>query len=387
MFKKWISRVLLLFFLFLLIGCQPTTEETGDAAETAVSASEEEAAEDSHDEDSHSNEEGAHGDDGHGDEAHDHTTDHLVIYSGRSEELVQPIIDQFAELTGIHVEVVYGDTAEIAANLIEEGDDSPADIFYAADPSGLGTIEDLGMFAPLSEDVLSKAPSRYSSDNGNWVGVSGRARVVVYNPDAVSEADLPVDLWGFTEPEWKGRIGWAPSNGSFQAMVTAMRATWGEKETADWLAAIQANDPVVYEKNTPIVGAVAAGEVDVGFVNHYYLYRFINEEGEDFPARNYFLPEGGPGSLIMVSGAGILQHAENVANAEKFISYLLSIPNQQYFASQTFEYPLVEGVNVPSSMQTLSEIDQYAIDIPASAMSDLLGTAVLLEEVQLMPNE
>ncbi len=378
MYKKFISSALFLFLLFLLMGCQVTTtnsaEEGGGGEDTAVSE-----ADDSHDED-HSEEEAHEGD-------HDHQTDYLVIYSGRSEDLIQPLIDQFAELTGVQVEVVYGDTAEMAANLLEEGEDSPADIFYAADPSGLGTIEDLGLFAPLPEDILDKVPPQFSSDNGEWVGVSGRARVVVYNPDNVAEADLPEDLWGFTEPKWKGRIGWAPNNGSFQAMVTAMRASWGEKETADWLKAVQANEPLIYEKNTPIVEAVASGEVDVGFVNHYYLYRFINEEGENFAARNYFLPGGGPGSLIMVSGVGILHHAQNVANAEKFISYLLSVPNQQYFAAQTFEYPLVDGVNIHPLLQPLAEIDQNAIDIPASALSDLLGTAVLLEEVQIMPNE
>lgn len=379
MYKKFISSALFLFLLFLLMGCQVTTtkstdEEIDGGGDTAVTETD-----DSHDE-AHSEEE-THGDD------HDHQTDHLVIYSGRSEELIQPLIDQFAELTGIQVEVVYGDTAEMAANLLEEGEDSPADLFYAADPSGLGTIEDLGMLVPLPEEILSKVPPQFSSDNGEWVGVSGRARVVVYNPDVLSETELPEDLWGFTEPKWKGRIGWAPTNGSFQAMVTVMRASWGEKETADWLEAIQANEPVTYEKNTPIVAAVAAGEVDVGFVNHYYLYRFINEEGEAFAARNYFLPGGGPGSLIMVSGVGILGTAQNVANAEKFISYLLSIPNQQYFASQTFEYPLVDSVNIHPLLQPLTEIDQNAIDIPASAMSDLLGTAVLLEEVQIMSNE
>ena len=161
----------------------------------------------------------------------------------------------------------------------------------------------------MPEEILEKVPERFSSEDGDWVGVSGRARVVVYNNEMLTEEDLPDDLWGFTEPEWKGRIGWAPTNGSFQSMVTAMRATWGEEETSEWLEAIQANDPVIYEKNTPIVAAVAEGEVEIGFVNHYYLYRFISEEGEEFAARNYFLPGGGPGSLIMVSGVGMLNSA------------------------------------------------------------------------------
>lgn len=311
----------------------------------------------------------------------------LVIYSGRSESLVQPIIDQFAAATGIQVDVRYGSTAEMAATLLEEGENSPADVFYAQDPGGLGAIQDAGMLAQLPQDVLERVPPRFASEEGEWVGVSGRARVVVYNTNAISDpaTQLPEDLMGFTDPEWSGRIGWAPTNGSFQAMVTAMRAIWGEEQTRAWLEGIQANNPVVYENNTSIVAGVAAGEVDVGFVNHYYLYRFLAEEGEDFPARNYFLPGGGPGSLIMVSGAGILNTAPNPDNAERFIRFLLSVPGQQYFASQTYEYPLVEGVTTSALLPPLAELDAQAIDIDLSQMADLEGTVALLSEVGVLP--
>ncbi|RMG94188.1 MAG: iron ABC transporter substrate-binding protein [Chloroflexi bacterium] len=311
----------------------------------------------------------------------------LVIYSGRSESLVGPIIEQFAEETGIAVEVRYGGTAELAATLLEEGENSPADIFYAQDPAGLGAVQLAGLLAPLPEEVLSKVPARFADDNGEWVGISGRARVVVYNTEAITdpETQLPDDLWGFTEPEWKGRIGWAPTNGSFQAMVTAMRVVWGEEKTRDWLLGIQANDPVVYEKNTPIVAAVGAGEVEVGFVNHYYLYRFLAEEGESFPARNYFLPGGGPGSLILVSGVGMLKTAENADNALKFIEFLLSTPAQQYFASETFEYPVVDGVQIDPNLPPLAELDAVAADIPLTELTDLAGTATLLSELGILP--
>ena len=151
-------------------------------------------------------------------------------------------------------------------------------------------------------------------------------------------------MFGFTDPAWKGRIGWAPTNASFQTMVTAMRSQWGEDKTRQWLEGIAANDARVYPKNTPQVAAAAAGEIDVGFVNHYYLFRFLAEEGEDFPARNYHPRSGGPGSIVMVAGAGILATAENRDNAERFMQFMLSPVAQQYFASQTFEYPLVKGV-------------------------------------------
>ncbi|MCK5920704.1 MAG: extracellular solute-binding protein, partial [Methylococcales bacterium] len=200
--------------------------------------------------------------DGH-EEAADADPGVLVIYSGRKDSLVQPIIDQFAEATGIKVEVRYGKTAEMAGVLMEEGANSPADVFYAQDPGGLGAIQDTGMLAGLPDNILSQVPARFASETGEWVGISGRARVVVYNTDSITDpaTQLPDDLWGFTEPEWNGRFGWAPTNGSFQAMVTALRATWGDEKTTEWLEGIQANNPLVYPKNTPIVAAAAAGEI------------------------------------------------------------------------------------------------------------------------------
>lgn len=318
-------------------------------------------------------------------EADDSSRNTLVVYSGRSETLVQPIIDQFAAATGIQVEVRYGSTAEMAATILEEGENSPADLFYAQDPGGLGAVQAAGLLAPLPDEILAQVPGRFADVNGEWVGISGRARVVVYNTVALTEADLPDSIEGFTDPVWSGKIGWAPSNGSFQAMVTAMRNVWGEERTSAWLAGIQANNPVVFENNTAVVAAAGTGEIEVGFVNHYYLFRFLAEEGEGFGARNYFIPNGGPESLIMVSGAGILKTAANHENAERFIAFLLSVPGQQYFAAQTYEYPVVEGVSVSPLLTPLAELDAVAADIALNDLSDLEGTAALLSELGILP--
>ncbi len=310
----------------------------------------------------------------------------LVIYSGRSESLIQPIIDQFATATGIQVEVRYGSTSEIAGVLLEEGVNSPADVFYAQDPGGLGAVSQAGLLAPLSAELLARVPARFAAEDGTWVGISGRARVVVYNTSVITDpaTELPQDIFDFIDPVWNGRIGWAPTNGSFQAMVTAMRSVWGEEKTAEWLTGIQANNPVVYDGNTPIVSGVATGEVDVGFVNHYYLYRFLAEEGESFPARNQFLISGGPGSLIMVSGAGILNTAPNAANAQRFMDFMLSAPAQQYFAAQTYEYPVVEGVAVSGGIPPLAELDSIALDISLADLADLQGTQDMLFDLGII---
>jgi iron(III) transport system substrate-binding protein len=215
------------------------------------------------------------------------------------------------------------------------------------------------------------------------VGISGRARVVVYNTDALTPAELPADLSGFTDPAWQGRIGLPPTNGSFQTMVTGMREVWGEETTRAWLEGIVANDPVFYENNTAVVAAVGAREVEVGFVNHYYLYRFLSEEGEGFPARNHFLPGGGPGSLVMVAGAGRLASGASEENAIRFLEFMLSAEAQQYFADETFEYPLIEGISVHPDLTPLSEMN--AIDIPLGDLADLQGTVALLQEVGMLP--
>ena len=305
----------------------------------------------------------------------------LVVYSGRSTSLVDPIIQQFAEVTGIDVKVKYGTTSQLAATLLEEGGNSPADVFFAQDPGGLGAVEE--MLAVLPDSILDQVPDWAHSPQGRWVGISGRARTVVYNTDRLTEADLPDDMLGFTDPKWKGRIGWAPTNASFQTMVTAMRAVWGENKTRMWLQGIQANEPAIYPKNTPQVAAAAAGEIDVGFVNHYYLFRFLAEEGEDFAARNYHPKAGGPGSIIMVAGAGILTTAENRTNAERFLNFMLSTLGQQYFASQTFEYPLVDDVKTQRVLVAISEIN--APQIPLSGLADLAGTQNLLRETGVLP--
>ena len=226
-------------------------------------------------------------------------------------------------------------------------------------------------------------PQWARSPEGKWIGISGRARVVVYNTEKLTEDDLPEDIFGFTDPKWKGKIGWPPRNASFQTMVTAMRVLWGEERAREWLQGIVANDPQEYEKNTPTVAAVAAGEVEVGFVNHYYLYRFLSEEGESFGARNYHLGAGGPGSLVMVAGAGILSSSDNREAAEKFLEFMLSTPGQQYFAGQTFEYPLVEGVQVQRELVSLENIQRPELDL--ADLKDLQGTQKLLREVGIIP--
>lgn len=301
----------------------------------------------------------------------------LVIYSGRSESLVGPMIEQFSELTGIEVQVNYGSTGPLAATLLEEGSNTPADVFFAQDPGGLGSVID--MLDVIPANVTAVVPEWARSPENKWVGISGRARVLVYGTDSLTEDELPRSISELTDPKWKGKLGWAPSNSSFQAMVTGMRQIWGEEKTREWLEGMMANQPKVYSGNSPQVAAAANGEIEIGLVNHYYLYRFLAEEGDGFKARNWFTPEADPGSVVLVAGAGIMKVSDNKEAAIRFLEFMLSQVGQQFFATQTHEYPLIEGVVPDRGLPPLDSITKPSIDL--STLGDLENTQKLLRDV------
>ena len=305
----------------------------------------------------------------------------VTIYSGRNEELVGPLLEQFEEETGITVEARYGESAEMANLILTEGENSPADVFFSQDAGALGAVAGEGLFTALPDEVLGSVDERFRSPDGEWVGTSGRARVVVYNTDALSEDEMPDSIFDFTDPEWSGRIGWAPTNASFQAFVTAMRVLEGEDVAREWLEGIQANDPNVYEGNQPALDAVIAGEIDVAFINHYYLMQRLAED-PDVPAANHFLTDGDPGALVNVAGAGILATAPDAENAQAFVEFLVSEQAQLYFAEETKEYPLAAGVETDPALVPLDEIGTPQIDL--SDLADLEGTLELLQEVGVL---
>lgn len=307
--------------------------------------------------------------------------DTLTVYSGRSEALVQPLIDDFVAATGHDVEVRYGDSAELAATLIEEGANSPADVFLAQDPASLGAVAEAGLFAALPEDVMSRVPARFADDDGRWVGLSGRARTVVYDTTLIDPADLPASEDDFVLPEWKGRVAIAPTNGSFLAFVAAKILLDGEAATLQWLEGMAANDAPTYPKNSVIVAAVDDGEVEAGLVNHYYLFRRIAEEG-DVNAANHFLT-GSAGALVMPAGVGILDRDGVPDAALEFVEYMLSQEAQEYFAAETFEYPLVPGIAADPALPPLDSVVTPGIDLSELAAvldraTDLVAEAGLL---------
>ncbi|MGB1222948.1 MAG: iron ABC transporter substrate-binding protein [Mycobacterium sp.] len=309
--------------------------------------------------------------------------DKIVLYSGRSEELVGPLIKQFTADTGIEVETRYASSGEMAAQLITEGDKSPADVFLSQDAGALGAVSKAGMLAPIDAATLQAVPGQFSAADGTWVGVSGRARVVVYNPTLAP--DPPDTIDGLLAPEWKGQIGFAPSNASWQSFVTGLRVVRGEDAAAQWLRAFKAQDPQAFENNVAVRDAVDSGQVALGLVNHYYLYELIHAKGADaVTAQNMFMAPGDPGGLINVAGVGVLRSAPNPEGAQAFAGYLVGESAQQYFAGETSEYPLVTGVASSAEMPPLSDLQPPAVDL--SQLDDIEATQELLVETGLLTN-
>ncbi len=302
----------------------------------------------------------------------------ITVYSGRNEELVGPLIEMYEEQSGNEVEVRYSGSSELAATLLEEGSNTPADVFFSQDAGGLGALQDEGGLAPLPEGVLNRVDPRFRSEQGRWVGTSGRARVVAYNRGRLNEAQLPPSILNFVDPSWRGRIGWAPTNASLQSFVTALRVTRGEETARRWLEGIVANDPEVYENNIAVRDAVADGEVDLGFINHYYIAQAVAEEGGDYPVGAFYPPGGDPGALVNVAGAAQLAASDNPGGALDFIEYLLSPEAQRYLSEETKEYPVIDGVEPAESLRPLSGIEQPDIDL--SDLDDLDGTLRLMRE-------
>jgi iron(III) transport system substrate-binding protein len=306
-------------------------------------------------------------------------TGKLTIYSGRGEKLVGDLIKDFEKDTGIDAEVRYGDSAELAATIGEEGDASPADVFFSQDAGALGAVESAGLLTALPKATLERVDARWADPRGMWVGASGRSRVVAYSTERLKQSDLPESIFDFTDPKWKGRIGFAPPNASFQAFVSAMRLDIGDERTRQWLEGIKANEPTLLENNIQTEEAIASGEIDVGFVNHYYAYE-LRAERPDFPVANHFLEAGDPGALVNVAGAGILKTTDRSADARRFVDYLLSETAQRYFAEKTFEYPLIERIAAPEDLPPIGDL--HGPDIKLGDLGGKLkSTLELLNDV------
>ncbi|WP_104089902.1 extracellular solute-binding protein [Cryobacterium sp. N19] len=288
----------------------------------------------------------------------------FTLYSGRDEALIQPLIDQFEEQSGISVEVRYGNTAELGALLLEEGDATPAQVFLAQDAGALGALANADLFATLPATTTDAVPAGFTSTDDTWVGVTGRARVITYDSEALAATDVPTSVDAFTDPAWSGKFGIAPTNASFQAFVTAYRVLNGEEAADEWVKAVAANNPVIFDNNRAILAAVNDGVIEAGLINHYYWFAQAAETGEANMRAQLSYPEAGDaGSIVNVTGAGLLAGAADDADALEFIDYLVGAKAQQYFVDETYEYPLITGIDAPAGLPALDSLVNPDLDL------------------------
>jgi iron(III) transport system substrate-binding protein len=296
----------------------------------------------------------------------------VTIYSGRTQELVKPLLDRFAAESGINVDVRWGDSPDLALLIGEEGDRSPADVFLSQSPGAIGYIDSEGLLRGLPDRILDQVPARFRAEDGDWVGISGRVRTLVYNADVVDESELPESVFDMTDERYRGRVGIAPPNASFTDFVTAMRELVGDDRTLAFLQGLQDNDVRTYPNNIAIVDAVNRGEIDYGLVNHYYNEQ-ARAEDPSLASRNFIFPNGDIGALILATTAGVLQSSDNPEAAEELVEFLLSREAQQFFAEETFEYPLAAGVDpVVEDLPPISEIQAPRFEL--SSLGDRFKT-------------
>lgn len=305
-------------------------------------------------------------------------TEGVTLYSGRIPAAIGGAVDRYEAEAGRDVQVRYADTADLAATLVEEGDASPADVFFAQEPGAIGAVAEAGLPAELPQSVLELVPPRFRDPEGRWVGVTGRARVLAYDRGSLSPAELPRSPFGLTAPRWRDRVGWSPPSASMQEYVTALRARYGDERTREWLEAMVANGVESYPDNVTIRDAIADGEIDVGLINHYYVAQAVAEEGPGYPVGVYF-PPGGLGSLMLLTSVGVLESSERKPEAFAFVRSLLEPESQEYFTSSAKEYPLARGARPdPSLSVPLAEVP--STDPGLVELGQLQATIELMRE-------
>jgi iron(III) transport system substrate-binding protein len=308
----------------------------------------------------------------------------IVLYSGRDEELIQPIIDAFTTETGIEVDVRYGNSAEMAAQILEEGDATPANVFYSQEVGAVGALSKAGLLDDLPAETVEQAGERFRPREGTqWVGVTARSRVIVYNPHKLEELgiEVPAGVMDLTDEAYKGQVAIVPGNAGFQAFVTGFRVQEGDDAARTWLEDMKANDVVAtYEGNGDVLDAVEAGDIPIGLINHYYWAR---HENRDSLTSKLLFPSGeDPGGLVNATAVGVTKGSGDNAAALALVDYLLSEAGQNAFVTETWEYPVVDGIADPEGIPPLADLEGPALDL--TDLDSLEDTQALLTEVGLL---
>jgi iron(III) transport system substrate-binding protein len=290
----------------------------------------------------------------------------ITLYSGQHEQTTQSLVEAFEQQTGIQVNVRYNDEDSFADEIIAEEAHPIADVFYTENSPVLEYLQNQGLLAPVDASTLAKTASKYNSPQGDWVGVSARVSVLIYNPSLISESQLPTSVLQLANPKYKGKLAFAAGETDFQPVVTSVARAYGDAKAATWLEGIKENaGSHVYPDNETIADEVNRGAVAFGVVNQYYWYRMKAELGASnvHSKITYFAPHD-PGYVLDVSGAGILKSSKNQADAQKFLAFLVSKQGQEIIAhSISFEYPLDDGVQTTAPETPFADLQPNSISI------------------------
>ncbi len=302
----------------------------------------------------------------------------LVVYNAQHEELIDLVAEKFTQKTGIEVALRNGADLELANQLVEEGDASPADVFLTENSPAMTLVDSKGLFTELDQNTLDLIPDSYRPDDGRWTGFAARSTVLVYNTEQLAKDELPTSLLDLAKPEWKDKISFSPTGADFQAIVSAVLATEGEDATREWLAGLKENG-TVYDGNNVVLESVNSGEKPAGVIYHYYWYRDQQESGDNSDSSQlHFFGDQDPGGFVSISGAGVLKSSDDPSDAQKFVNYLASVEGQQVIAdSYALEYTLNPDVDLGRGVRSLDDLDPPDVDV-----SDLNGPRVvdLMEE-------
>lgn len=286
----------------------------------------------------------------------------LTLYSGQHEDLAKALAEAFEKASGIKVDVRAGSDADLANQIIEEGNRSKADLFMTEEPGQAAALDAKGLFAPVDPSTLALTDSRLNPKSGNWLAYAARSRVVFYNPNLIAEADLPQSIMDLTDPKWKGKFAYAPS-GAFVSTVTYLINTIGEEKTLDWLKGIKANGENL-QKNGAIRDAVEAGQIPFGLSNHYYWYILAESKGgpDKMTSKVHFMSNDA-GALLLASGVAVLKTSKHQAEAQQFLAWLAQPDGgQAVIAKTTPQYPASPNVTSTMGLKPLSELQPPDVD-------------------------
>jgi iron(III) transport system substrate-binding protein len=308
--------------------------------------------------------------------------DTITVYNAQHQELTQAWVDAFTKQTGIKVNLRNGDDTEMAQQIIQEGKNSPADVFLTENSPAMSAVENAGLFGDPGTDAKNNVPEAYRPSTGKWVGIAARSTVFAYNKDKIKESDLPKSLMDLAKPEWKGRWAASPSGADFQAIVSAMLQLKGESATLDWLKAMKDNSKA-YKGNSTAMKAVNAGEVDAAVIYHYYWFGDQAKTGEN--SKNvglYYFKNQDPGAFVSVSGGGVLASSKHQTAAQKFLAFITGPDGQKVLQTgSSFEYPVGSGVAANPKLTPLQDLQAPAVDaakLNSQKVTDLMTQAGLL---------